>query len=125
MPGGDLLALSRRDRADGGESCCGKPARGDEGSRKARDFVATRWRAPQLTPEPQKCCCGRNEPDSLDLFLERARTHTFCISGMAFQDAWNIDLERLKLCYIHTVAPDGRIIPFCAYNLTDSSGKPL
>lgn len=129
MPGGDLLAISRRDladdRADSGESCCGKPARGDEGSSKAREFVATRWRAPQPAPEPQKCCCGQNEPDSLDLFLERARTHTFCISGMAFQDAWNIDLERLKLCYIHTVAPDGRIIPFCAYNLTDSSGRPL
>lgn len=125
MPGGDLLAISRRDRADGGESCCSKPARSDEGSRKAREFVAIRWRAPRPAPEPQKCCCGQNEPDSLDLFLERARTHTFCISGMAFQDAWNIDLERLKLCYIHTVAPDGRIIPFCAYNLTDSSGRPL
>lgn len=125
MPGGDLLATTRRGGEDGGKSCCGRPAGGDEGSRKARNFVATRWRASGPSPEPQKCCSPQKEQDMFDIFLERARTHTFCISGMAFQDAWNIDLERLKLCYIHTVAPDGRIIPFCAYNLTDSSGKPL
>jgi hypothetical protein len=60
-----------------------------------------------------------------EVFLERQQTHTFCISGMAFQDAWTLDLERLRDCCIHTVAPDGRIIPFCAYNLTDRSGRSL
>lgn len=122
MPGGNLLATSRPDR----ENCCGKPVREEDGSRKARDFVASRWRAPQTSLDSQECSCGeQKELDSLDLFLERARTHTFCISGMAFQDAWNIDLKRLKYCYIHTVAPDGRVIPFCAYNLTNSKGIPL
>ena len=60
-----------------------------------------------------------------DVFLERKRTHTFCISGMAFQDAWTLDLERLRDCYIHTASPDGKLIPFCAYNLTDRSGQAL
>lgn len=64
--------------------------------------------------------------ESLDMFLERAETHTLTVSGMAFQDAWNVDLERLKDCCIHTVAAaDGKLVPFCAYNLTDSSGKYL
>ena len=44
---------------------------------------------------------------------------------MAFQDAWNLDLDRLRDCCIHTVSPDGRIIPFCAYNLTDQAGRAL
>jgi uncharacterized radical SAM superfamily Fe-S cluster-containing enzyme len=44
---------------------------------------------------------------------------------MAFQDAWNLDLERLRECYIHNISPDSRIIPFCAYNLTDRSGRSL
>ena len=44
---------------------------------------------------------------------------------MAFQDAWNLDLERLRECYIHNISPDGRLIPFCAYNLTDQSGHSL
>jgi uncharacterized radical SAM superfamily Fe-S cluster-containing enzyme len=41
---------------------------------------------------------------------------------MAFQDAWTMDLDRLHDCYIMIVSPDNRLIPFCAYNLTDSSG---
>jgi uncharacterized radical SAM superfamily Fe-S cluster-containing enzyme len=44
---------------------------------------------------------------------------------MAFQDAWNLDLERLRGCCIHVVAPDGRLVPFCAYNLTSSEGRAL
>ena len=40
----------------------------------------------------------------------------FYIGGMHFQDNWNYDLERLRRCCIHYATPDGRIIPFCAYN---------
>ena len=38
------------------------------------------------------------------------------IGGMHFQDSYNYDIERVKRCVIHYVVPDGRIIPFCAYN---------
>ncbi|NLT38477.1 MAG: radical SAM protein [Methanomassiliicoccus sp.] len=38
------------------------------------------------------------------------------ISSMHFQDDYNYDIERVKRCVIHYVIPDGRIIPFCAYN---------
>ncbi|MEM4221116.1 MAG: radical SAM protein, partial [Thermoplasmata archaeon] len=38
------------------------------------------------------------------------------IGAMHFQDEYNYDLERLKRCVIHYATPDGRIIPFCAYN---------
>jgi len=41
---------------------------------------------------------------------------TLMIGGMHFQDAYNYDIERVKRCVIHYVVPDGRIIPFCAYN---------
>ena len=44
---------------------------------------------------------------------------------MAFQDAWTIDLERLRHCYLHVLAPDGRFVPFCAYNLTGADGRGL
>ena len=39
-----------------------------------------------------------------DTFLDAAQTHTFCISGMAFQDAWTLDLERLRDCCIHVLS---------------------
>lgn len=38
------------------------------------------------------------------------------VGGMHFQDAYNYDVERVKRCCIHYAVPDGRIIPFCAYN---------
>jgi hypothetical protein len=38
------------------------------------------------------------------------------VGGMHFQDLYNYDIERVKRCVIHYVVPDGRIIPFCAYN---------
>jgi len=44
---------------------------------------------------------------------------------MAFQDAWNIDLERLQRCCIHVVTTGLKLIPFCAYYLTSSTGQRL
>jgi hypothetical protein len=41
---------------------------------------------------------------------------TLFVGGMHFQDDYNYDIERLKRCTIHYPTPDGRIIPFCAYN---------
>jgi hypothetical protein len=38
------------------------------------------------------------------------------VGGMHFQDLYNYDIERVKRCVIHYVVPDGRLIPFCAYN---------
>jgi len=100
-------------------SCC-KPRRADEGAIKAQRFVSRYWSA------PGKDSCRTGKEESLgewDIFLERASTHSLCISGMAFQDAWSLDLDRLKECCVHVLHPDGRIVPFCAYNLTDSKGR--
>ncbi|MFQ5553085.1 MAG: tetraether lipid synthase Tes, partial [Thermoplasmata archaeon] len=38
------------------------------------------------------------------------------VGGMHFQDNYNYDIERVKRCVIHYASPDGRIVPFCAYN---------
>ena len=56
-------------------------------------------------------------------FIERIQSHSLCISGMAFQDAWNIDLQRLQRCCIHVITKSKSLIPFCAYYLTDSEGR--
>lgn len=44
------------------------------------------------------------------------------VGGMWFQDAWNLDLERLERCVIHYTTPDG-VIPFCSYNGLDYGSK--
>jgi uncharacterized radical SAM superfamily Fe-S cluster-containing enzyme len=54
----------------------------------------------------------KKDYDSLAKFMERI----IMIGSMHFQDPYNLDLERLERCAIHYAIPDGRIIPFCAYN---------
>ena len=103
------------------EDCCCKPIHAAEGAAKARRFVTQFW----SNPNGGRLFSVRTEAPSLgawDDFLSRARTHSLCVSGMAFQDAWTLDLERLKDCCIHVVQSDGRLIPFCAYNVTGSEG---
>lgn len=121
MPDGKLKAFSRDEPSQSQCSCVEK--RAEEGAEQSRRFVARQWGRPGKGE-----CCNHENTLSLgywDVILDRARTHTFCVSGMAFQDVWNIDLERLKDCCIHVVAEGGRLVPFCAYNLTSSSGRAL
>jgi uncharacterized radical SAM superfamily Fe-S cluster-containing enzyme len=42
---------------------------------------------------------------------------TLFIGMMHFQDLYNYDVERVRRCDIHYAVPDGRIIPFCAFNV--------
>lgn len=100
--------------------CCA-PIPSEKGSSRATASVARQWGAPGKSAPPESL---RNK-DGLDKFIRRSHTHMFSVSGMAFQDVWNLDLERLKGCCIHSVAPDGRLVPFCAYNLTGEQGKRL
>ena len=48
---------------------------------------------------------------------------TLTIGGMAFQDVWNIDLERLKRCIIHIIGQDHKFVPLCAKYLTGIDGE--
>lgn len=51
-------------------------------------------------------------------FQSAARFHRelLFIGSMHFMDPYNFDCERVERCCIHYVVPDGRVIPFCAYN---------
>ncbi len=77
------------------------------------------------------CCCGEDtaqmqlDTSSLDEFLANLHNNTFAISGMLFQDACNLDLERLRRCYILETDSRYHMVPFCAYNLTSLKGRTL
>ena len=44
---------------------------------------------------------------------------------MNYMDALTMDLARLAECSMTVAMPDGRLIPFCAYQLTDQDGRRL
>jgi uncharacterized radical SAM superfamily Fe-S cluster-containing enzyme len=92
--------------------------------------VAARWSAPAAArpaAAPASGCCGAaaNAGDQWDAILRQVRSRAFSVSGMAFMDAWTVDLDRLRHCYLHVLAADGRVVPFCAYNLTGAGGRGL
>lgn len=104
------------------DDCCG-PEKAAAGAQKARNFVVRNWSGGGLqTPTEESYNIITNSWNEL---IAKLHTHSFTISGMAFQDVWNIDLERVRDCCIHIVNPAGRLIPFCAYNLTSSWGQSL
>lgn len=55
-------------------------------------------------------------PD-MELFLRQMRAESFTLTAMAFQDAMNLDIERLHRCSLH-VYDNGTVKPFCAKYLT-------
>lgn len=132
---GKLIPLG----AGKGDSCCSADV-GTGGVKKTVETIARRWKLPAATPFPdvfpmarEMSCCSENNPGlvraegalDLDVVLREMVTGSFTVSAMAFQDAENIDLERLRGCCISVVSHDGRLVPFCAYNLTSREGKSL
>jgi len=101
---GKLITVSRKN------NCCGEE-NGKEGSKKSKRFVERNWSGVKINKYIPK----RNSFEELN---QKIKNGFFSISGMAFQDAWNVDTQRLKDCCIHVVSKEGNLIPFCAYNIT-------
>lgn len=111
---------------EGGTRCCSSlPPPAAEGARKAKQFVALHWKGASERDLGDNGT-SHAQPGDFHRFLAEAGTgQRFTISGMAFQDALSLDLERVRGCCIHVVRPDGRLIPFCLHNLTARDGTRL
>ena len=117
-PGGGLQPLSQSNISK--SACCSQPESAEQGALRSIDYTAKQWAGAGIESEARSTTAR-----DFDGLLNQLTTWRFSISGMAFQDAWNLDLERLQGCCIHVVAPDGRLVPFCAYNLSAASGRTL
>ncbi|WP_048150447.1 tetraether lipid synthase Tes [Palaeococcus ferrophilus] len=49
--------------------------------------------------------------------LGQFHTKTLFLGMMHFQDEYNYDVQRVERCVIHYAMPDGRIVPFCSFNV--------
>ena len=79
-----------------------------------REYVARHWRRAPEEPAPKE---APSEEMDMDTFLYRVRHQSMTLSAMAFQDAMNLNIERLRRCSLH-VYDQGKIKPFCAKYLT-------
>jgi 7,8-dihydro-6-hydroxymethylpterin dimethyltransferase len=48
--------------------------------------------------------------------LREVAARGFMLVVQDFQDPYTLDVEKLRKCCVSEIAPDGRLIPFCAYN---------
>ena len=56
--------------------------------------------------------CGIDLPSALHELEHRA----FMVVAQDFQDAYTLNVRQLMKCCVAEIVPDGRLIPFCAYN---------
>lgn len=107
-----LIKLTKQNQSN--TSCCDDAA----AHLKNREFISRRWKRTNddVTEQPDA------DYQDMDTFLKRAASHGFTITAMAFQDAYTLDLERLRSCSLH-VYRNGRTIPFCACYLSPAEGE--
>lgn len=114
LPDGSLFPLTTM--------ALGPPAKTDDIAHKTRTEVSQLWRYIEDSMD------GTGEggaSDSWKTFVDRAKTHYLTVSAMAFQDVWTGEVERWERCCIHVVTLDGRLVPFCLFNVTARDGTTL
>ena len=79
-----------------------------------REYVGRHWKHPPEEPKPEGSFADEMD---FDTFLYQLRHKSLTLSAMAFQDAMNLNLERLHSCSLH-VFDSGKIKPFCSKYLT-------
>lgn len=93
------------------------------GAKPSREEMLEYWTAAEGAAPSAECEC-RCSCQSLQGAYGLAR-RSLAVSGMAFQDVYNIDTARLRKCCVHVATPDSRLIPFCSYYLTSATGERL
>lgn len=107
------------------ESCCitplppaaPAPRKQQTPAEENRDYVIRHWRRSLSPEEEAPASLDAADAKDLETFLRLLRTRSFTLTAMAFQDAWNLDIERLHSCSLH-VYSEGKVKPFCANYLT-------
>ncbi|MDR0861242.1 MAG: radical SAM protein [Oscillospiraceae bacterium] len=104
LPKGLLMKLTPKYNPD---ACCAA-----DSHLKNRKFVARRWTRPKSNGQKEA-----TDYHNMDNFLARVKSHGFTVSAMAFQDAYTLEIDRLRRCSLHVI--DGeKTVPFCARYIT-------
>lgn len=104
-PNGNLRSLSSITRSTKDRGC----------AKDNREYIARHWlrypdeRKPEISDEMD-----------FETFIYCMKHRSLTLSSMAFQDAGNLNIERLHRCSLH-VYNNGKIVPFCANYLTSVS----
>jgi len=82
----------------------------------ASAFMGTEATADSLTRAAQALDCAGACGIDLPKALETLTDNAFAIVIQDFQDPYTLNVKQLMKCCVEEITPDGRLIPFCAYN---------
>jgi uncharacterized radical SAM superfamily Fe-S cluster-containing enzyme len=68
--------------------------------------------SPTTAAQLECATCGIDLPEALRSLTDKA----FMIVIQDFQDPYTLNVRQLMKCCVEEITPDGRLIPFCAYN---------
>lgn len=99
-------------------------------ARKTNDFTEKFWKqngAPSKGEaySVKTASTEKQKQSALARFSRRVESHSLSISGMPFQDAGNIDINRVRNCCVSVIDESLKAIPLCLYYLTDRKGNRL
>jgi 7,8-dihydro-6-hydroxymethylpterin dimethyltransferase len=76
-------------------------------------FSASAAGGTERSGERLECvACGVGLPEE----LQQVAAKGFMVVVQDFQDPYTLDVRKLRKCCVAEIVPDGRLIPFCAYN---------
>jgi uncharacterized radical SAM superfamily Fe-S cluster-containing enzyme len=113
--GKELVPLSRLVDVDEYLDYVTNRAVPDPGVRAALEglFSASAAGGTERTADRLECvACGVGLPGE----LQEVAAKGFMVVVQDFQDPWTLDVRKLMKCCVSEIVPDGRLIPFCAYN---------
>ena len=93
------------------------PAEGDVRAALEGLWSASAVPGSDLAAERFQCACGPGVDLPAD--LTHLRRHIFQIAIKDFLDAYTFNVKQVMKCCVGVLVPDGRVIPFCAYNSLD------
>jgi len=103
----------------------------DELALQAKGITGKVYTSLKILSKLNKFIDEKNQPKDLNLAkiifnilktgdynsLRELQHKSLFLGMMHFQDLYNYDIERVKRCVIHYAQPDGKIVPFCAFNV--------
>ncbi len=88
-------------------------------SEELRSALEALWSMPSVMGTEKTTgalTCAACSIDLGELDLKELRGQCFMVQVHGFMDEYNFDIKRLMKCCVHQLLPDGRAVPFCAYN---------
>lgn len=84
----------------------------DPAIRTALEALWSASAVPGTETTARNLACATCTPEALNRLAEK----TFMIVTQDFQDPYTLNVRQLMKCCVVELVPDGRLIPFCAYN---------